>query len=109
MTYDEATTKLQDPNLTPRELSDLHLWMSGEYGRISGELARIKTEKPGRWLTMRSQEGIQSDKQADRLWDMTKDGMTEIEYSLKAKALEKCMSAIKSRLTMMNNEAFNMY
>lgn len=83
----------------------MRLWLSGEYAYTSSKLEKILVDKPARWLTMRSQEGINSDKQADRMWDCTRDGMDEIAFRMQLKSMEKLMSTIKTRLEVSLGEA----
>jgi hypothetical protein len=83
--------------------------LSGEYSTMSEELAAILTMKAIRWSTYRTQEGVKSDKQADKIWDATNEGLREMQLKLILKANEKRQSALKSMLRILEGEARNSY
>ena len=54
-------------------------------------------------------KNVASDTRADREWDSTMDGIMEMSLRLKLKALEKSMSAIKTRLRIVEMEGRNIF
>ena len=92
---------------TPTDLSERLLEQSARFSELSDELSTILEGKPKIWLNIRSQ--TQSDTSAERTWAATPDGIQETILKLKLKALEKSMSAIKTRLRIASDEARNLY
>lgn len=107
MTYQDSIQKLQDEQLTPNELSAIRMFLAAEYGRLSTLLVEILSRKPAVWMRLR--EASESDKQADRKWDASADGLAEMSYRWTMKAVEKNISAIKTRLEVLAVEARNQY
>jgi len=93
--------------MTPGELSEQLMQQSAEYSKYAEELAEVLRSKSVAWMEVRKRTS--SDKQADREWDATVEGMMEMSHRLRLKALEKSMSAIRTRLRILEGEARNMY
>lgn len=91
---------------TPSELSDRLVEESAKYSQATEELTEILRTKSVRWLELR--KNVASDTRADREWDSTMDGIMEMSLRLKLKALEKSMSAIKTRLRVVEMEVRNL-
>lgn len=72
--------------------------LAAQYQKDSEELSQILTVKAYKWAMWRSEEWCTSDKQADKKWDATSEGVREMQLRLILKACEKKMSAIKSML-----------
>lgn len=108
MNFEEISLKLQ-ANLSPGELSELNLQLAGYYGLNATELDELLARKAESWIKIRSQEGVKSDAQADRLWEQTADGQRERRLKLQQKTIEKLMSAVKTRIQVMTEEARNTY
>lgn len=79
---------------------------SAEYAHFSEQLGDILETKANLWVGIR--EETKSDKQADKAWDATPDGIQEMRLRLRLKALEKEMSAISSHLRVLDTEARNL-
>lgn len=108
MNFEEVSLKLQAPN-SPGELSELNMSLAGYYGLNATELDGILAIKADKWIKIRSEEGVKSDAQADRLWEQTVEGQRERRLKLQQKTIEKLMSAIKTRIGVMTIEAKNQY
>lgn len=106
MIYQEAIEKLKDVS-SPGELAELRQWFSGEYAFIAGQLEDILLLKPQKWLETR--EKVKSDTQAEREWQATVEGKNELIWRLRLKAIEKAMSAIKTRLEIISGESRNQF
>lgn len=108
MNFEEISLKLQAP-ASPGELSELNMQLAGYYGLNATELDSLLSKKADDWIKMRSQEGVKSDAQADRLWEQTEAGSRERRLRLQQKTIEKLMSAIKTRISVMEHEARNTF
>jgi hypothetical protein len=108
MTYSDTVDLLRtNEALSPGDLAQMRQFLAGEYAFIAGQLQDIVMRKPDVWRLFR--EKTTSDKQADRMYEATEDGKLEAVYRLKCKAIEKLMSAIKTRLEIASGEARNQY
>ena len=94
-------------NMTPEELSNELLELSNTYGTHSDELGEILEGKARLWMKIR--EKTKSDTSAERTWNATDMGIREVTLKLKLKAIEKRMSALRTRLRIMDTEAKNMF
>lgn len=94
---------------TPGELSDELLQISYKASKYGEELGTILKDKAKIWLVIRAMPNIKSDKTADRHWDNTERGSREIDLRYKIKALEFRISAIKTKISVLNSEAHNQY
>jgi hypothetical protein len=72
-----------------------------------GQLEQIFQRKPSIWSEMR--KNFESDKACDRAWEATKDGLDESGLKLRAKSIEKMMSALKSLLRLAEEESRNLH
>lgn len=80
--------------------------LAGEYAFIMGMLEDILQRKPGIWSEMR--KNFKSDTACERAWESTKDGIDESGLRLRAKSVEKMMSALKSLIRLAEGEARNL-
>lgn len=92
---------------TPGQLAQGLLELAHTYGELSDELEEILKLKDINWSMLRDQ--FTSDKQTDREWGRTKPGSREIEIELEMKKIRRTMSAIKTYLSVKENEARNLY
>lgn len=92
---------------TPQDLSNRLLDLSSEYSRNSDLLSEILGAKPKLWLAIRLKS--KSDTSAEREWQATEAGIQETTLKLKLKSLEKEMSAVRTKLRVMDTEAHNLY
>lgn len=93
--------------IAPGELSLIHQQLVGEYGGISVRLGEILMAKPAIWASMRLDKT--SDSQTDKAWEATEMGKDETIYRLQLKTLEKILSSIKTRISVLQGEARNQY
>ena len=96
-------------HLNPHEMAEAVVRMSNEYGEMSEKLADILGKKALKWAEFRSHPDCKSDKAADKQWDATPDGLTEMGLHLMLKACEKKMSALKAMLRVLETEAHNQF
>ena len=87
----------------PGELAELRVTIASYYAYMSSLLEDVLVnKKPTLWLELR--EKCTSDNQADNHWARSADGVNETKYRLRLKAMEKLMSAIKTRLDIAQGE-----
>lgn len=79
--------------------------LAGEYAFLLGQWEQILQRKPAMWTQMRV--AFDSDKACDRAWEATKDGLDEGGLRLRAKSVEKMMSALKSLIRIAEGESKN--
>lgn len=107
MKLEEVLTRLEDPNTTPGQLSATLMYLSADYARKTEELQKLLVKKVAAWPQLRLLTG--SDKQADKAWDATPDGIAESSLKLQLRSYEKLMSALRTHLRNKETEARNMY
>lgn len=108
-TIESIAEKLRTGRYAPTEYSEMRMTLAGEYAFWAGQYEDILKRKPNVWLAIRRNPECKSDARADREYELTEDGMNEIVIRLKLKTVEKLMSAIKTQLEVMSNEARNNY
>ncbi len=89
------------------QLAQQQFDLANEYADLGNELIQIKMIKAIHWSELR--EGVKSDAQADRAWDRTEMGIREMQINSRMKINEKMISAIKTKINVMNMEAMNQY
>lgn len=92
---------------TPNEIADERVRLAGEYARDSELITEILTHKATLWMELRKDH--KSDKATDKAWDATPLGIDEMRLRFKMKASEKMLSALKSKLEVLEGEARNTY
>jgi len=97
--------QMKNAELSPTELSEIHMKLAGEYAYKATELDALLIGKPEMWLALK--ENSKSDTEANRKWDMTPEGIKENSLKLQMKSIEKMMSALKSRMRIKELEATN--
>lgn len=107
MTLNEIGELLRGEKLTPGQLSELRLKLAGEYSFIASRLDDIVMTKPQEWLYLREQST--SDNQADKKYELTENGKLEKVYRQQLKTCERMMSAIKTRIEILQGESRNQY
>jgi hypothetical protein len=101
----EAEDFLKNGSTDPHTATELRSKLSGEYSWISGQLQDILARKPREWMKMRTE--VDTDKQADRKWEASDDGINETGLKMQLKVCEKMMSALKTIIEVQNNERNN--
>lgn len=81
--------------------------LAAQYAAASEQIEVILARKPVIWQTLR--ERANSDTGAERAWQGTDDGITELKLRLKMKRIEKQMSAAKTMLDVLAGESRNNY
>jgi len=81
--------------------------LAGEYAFIMGQLEDILTRKSAIWNEMR--RNVKSDTSADRAYEATEDGTNEQGLRLRAKSIEKMMSALSSLIQIAQGQAMNIH
>jgi tagatose-1,6-bisphosphate aldolase non-catalytic subunit AgaZ/GatZ len=105
-TYEQILEELkQSPN--PGDLSEMLQWLSAEYGFCATQMEAIQIKKPDTWLELKKTS--KSDAETDRKWELSEDGRNEIGYRWRLKGIEKVMSAIKTRIRVLEGESRNQY
>lgn len=83
--------------------------LTDEYKKLTLELVEIKKRKALAWTIIRSREDVSSDKQAERIWEASEDGIREMELGYILKATEKQLSAMKLEIDCLRDEARSQY
>lgn len=86
-----------------------HARLAGEYSWLCGQAQEILKIKASKWNNIRQNSYTKSDKQADRIWEATDDGINEAGLKLRMKGAEKMLSALKSIMRNAENESHNTY
>lgn len=81
-------------SLNPHGCASAKALLSGEYSFYISQLSDIIVRKPQNWLRLR--ETCKSDKQADREYERTTDGINELGLEMKIKQIDKMQSALSS-------------
>lgn len=81
--------------------------LAGEYAWIMGQLEIILQRKPAIWNEMR--KNVKSDTATERMWEQTRDGLDEAGLRLRAKGIEKMMTALGSLIKIAEGEAHNQF
>jgi len=89
------------------QLAQQQFELANEYADLGNELIKIKMIKAIHWSELR--KDVKSDAQADRAWEQTEMGIREMEINSRMKINEKMISAIKTKINVMNMEAMNQY
>ena len=93
--------------MIPHELAQSLEEKAHEFSVQTDFLIEILEKKPAIWNEMR--RDFKSDTSCERAWNATENGIKEMRYRLKLKALEKEMSAIRTQLRVASDEARNIY
>ena len=100
--------KLRDGSLStlqPHQVAHYKSLLAGEYSFYISQLSDIIVRKPQNWLRLR--ETCKSDKQADREFERTPDGINEVGLEIKIKQIDKMQSALSSILRLAELDAKN--
>lgn len=110
MTLEKITEQLRTSDaINPGDLSEMRLWISGEYAYLNNQLIGILMRKPEKWREIRYNGEVKSDTAAERTWQATEDGLNETILRMKLKTIDKLSSAIKTRLEVLLGEARNQH
>lgn len=107
LTLNQIAENIRDLNLTPAELSEYNMWLSGMYASYSLQMAAVEVEK-NEFLD-KIRETVTSDSQAKVKWYLTESGKKDITLTRSLKAMERMLSGIKKRIDVLNTEARNQY
>ena len=102
-TITNIQTKLSTGKFSPMEAVEARSVIVGYYAFVSEQLEDILIRKPSTWSKIR--ETCKSDKQADREFEKTEDGVNEIGLSMRLKRYEKMLSVLKTIIDT-NNTMF---
>lgn len=94
-------------NLTPHELAEIRLQEAYDIAKLGERLCELTREKALIWPLLRSES--KSIVEADRMWEMTEQGLLEKEIKIKTKVKEHKISAIRTLLEVLNAEAKNQW
>lgn len=94
-------------SLSPRALAEKVQNMSIEYASLSAEKVVLTANYATAWLTAR--KDTKTDKECDRVMAASNLGQRIEVVNAKIKGMDKEMSADKSMLRVLENEARNLY
>lgn len=98
---------LQEGKYTPHQLADLRVKLGGAYAYYSETMESLLREKHLQYPLLK--ERSKSEKEVDRLWMQTQQGLLEAQLKIRLKSIEKLMSSVKSLLDVLNTEARSQY
>lgn len=107
MELSDAIEETKSEGLTPGRLSEIRLWLAGHYAYLNSDLTDVLIRKPALWRHLR--QGAKSVSEADRLWEETPDGITEIKLRGTLKSIDRIMSGLKTRIEILQGEARNQF
>lgn len=93
--------------MTPTQVAEERVRLATEYSSDTEKLIDLRIKKAEIWNQLR--ENFKSDTATQRAWEGTPLGIEEMKISLRMKAKEKMLSALKSQLEVMEGEARNTY
>lgn len=93
----------------PVMASEDHAKLAGDYFFVCGQLEDVLKIKATKWNDIRQNAYTKSDKQADKIWDATENGINEMSLRLREKSIGKMMSALKSLIRIAEGQAKNLY
>ncbi len=99
--------ELQTRVYSPPELAKLKMEVAGEYGFICSLLEKTLYQKAVQWGKLRAT--VKTNAEADRLWEASQDGINEMGYKLRLKAMERILSAISTTLRTAEVEKNNQW
>ena len=91
----------------PKEAVEIRMFLSGEYSFIAGKLEEILKLKSDMWVLIR--ENVKTDKGADIAWQRTDEGKNEMTFRSQLKRIEKILSALRTFLSVAEQEARNVF
>jgi hypothetical protein len=94
---------------SPGRLSEIIVELNAYSAYLSERLDDLLVIKADKWMDIRHEEGIKSDKMADRIWDTLIEGKQELMWRGELKRSDKVCSAIKMRLKILEGESFGRY
>ena len=106
---DDIAKKLREGYYTSNPVGaseDLAI-LAGNYAWVCGMLEQILQRKPALWNTIRRDDEVKSDTQAERIYQKTEDGINEMGLRLRLKAMDKMSSALKSLIRIAEGESNN--
>ena len=95
--------------ISPRELAEYHMYLASCYAKLNERYKCLIDVETAVWGQIRAKEGITSDKQADKEWEKTPEGLEMRKMKYDFKTVEKLMSAIKQAQYQQRVEAKNQY
>lgn len=91
--------------LSPRQLGTFRVFLAAMYSLYGAQMKQIEVRKARAWLDIRAT--ARSTAEADRAWDTTPDGISQIELKWELRRIEKLTAAVASMLRVMETEARN--
>jgi len=104
---EEIEKKFHGQHLTPGEIADLRVVLSGKYAYVMNQLEEILTRKPAVWNELRKEHN--SDTATERTWQASELGLQELHWNFQRKKIEKMLSAAKTLLEVKTAEAYNAF
>lgn len=96
---------LQNPQATPRELSNAKDWLSAQGSYLLEQELNSTLQATQFFNDHRG--NYQSDKACTSAWQGTEAGIHQLKIINQQKRIKLLISAISSHLRVLNNEAFN--
>jgi len=93
--------------IAPAEVCDFRRYLAGEFSWISQQLEDI--EKKYAEIFTKLRETTTSDRQAERLYDMSPDGVDRICYKSQCRRMSKMMSSLKTMHEMNLQNGWSAY
>ena len=91
---------------SPHQCAEDKAILAGEFAWVMSQLENVLQKKPSVWGTIRLQ--TKSDTSAEKVWQASEDGINEIGLRLRAKSIEKMMSALGTLVSLAERESKNL-
>ena len=93
--------------ITPMQLAVRRRELAVDFKENCERLGEIKQEKAFEIIKIRAD--VNSDAQAERIWETTELGQEELKLTFKNKGLIELIRSLKTEIDIKNNEAFGTY
>ncbi len=95
--------------ISPRDISRFRNYLAGEYFFFSDRFVELERRKQFAVEEFKKEEGVKSEARAERMYQMTDDGLLYMELRQKLKALEKMLSALRTAFEQYIKEGQNIF
>lgn len=82
--------------LSPRDVSRFRNYLAGEYSFFSNRFIELEKKKPFQVEEFKKDDAVKSEARAERLYQMTEDGLLYSELQRRLKVIEKLLSALRT-------------
>lgn len=97
LTKDYIAERMKDGDmLSPRDVTRFRNFLAGEYSFLNDRFVDLEKKKPFAVEDFKKNEGVKSEARAERLYQMTEDGVLYGILYRELKVIEKMLSALRT-------------